>query len=159
VAKLGWRLNGGRQDILAWVTDAYVKRYGSTMRRFLADSGWPEIVPRPLSDPDYSYLPVGGRQSLPKVQRSVELRRSNVKAEGVRTVARPIIWRNFLDTQLTLDIQIMDQRYVLPHDELVTWVGDHTNALKTRSWLVDGIYSWPRPSRDMSDFLERYYKR
>ncbi|RWP11966.1 MAG: hypothetical protein EOR01_33435 [Mesorhizobium sp.] len=37
VAKPEWRRNGGRSDIIAWVTRAYLRRYGATMERFLAD--------------------------------------------------------------------------------------------------------------------------
>ena len=42
---------------------------------------------------------------------------------------------------------------MLPHDDLVAWVGGHTTALETASWKGKGIYSWSRAKRAMVETL------
>lgn len=147
VARSEWAKNGGRPDIVAWITNAYLKRYGETMQRFLADVGEPGPGGA-LDDPAYSYASAAPKEALQA--RPVEA------AAGTRASKRPCIWRKLVGAGVTLSIQTPGGRYILPHDDLVAWAGRNTNALQTASWREDGIYSWPRPTRDMLKFLQPY---
>ena len=160
IAKRGWHENGGRPDIIAWITGAYLRRYGATMERFLAD-GDTSASPRsgPLDDPVYRYGEDADIQasqadtaSLPRSPRRTS---SKTEPVGARLTKRPMIWRDLLGKEISLEISIQSTRYRLPHDDLVAWVGKHTTALQTASWN-HGTYSWPRPTRAMAQFLERY---
>ncbi|RWO51193.1 hypothetical protein [Mesorhizobium sp.] len=162
VAKPEWTRNGGRSDIIAWVTNAYLRRYGATMERLLAD-GAPSAssTSGPVEDPDYRYNadaadnvtdpgPVSlsrqsPRQTSPKSERG-----------SSRNMKRPMIWRHLVGKGVSLDISMEGARYVLPHDDLVAWVGGHTTALETASWKGKGIYSWSRAKRAMVEFLQNY---
>jgi hypothetical protein len=137
VAKTGWQQNGGRPDIISWVTDAYRRRYGETMDRFLADCDPNGSLCRPAGDPDYSY---GAGTTI----------------DGVIRTRRPLIRKELVGRGVYLEIAVDSCRYLLPHDDLVTWVREHTAALETSSWIDRGVYSWPRPSAAMMEFLRRY---
>lgn len=138
VAKEGWTRNGGRPDIIAWVVDTYRGRYGKTMDRFLADCDPDGSASYPPNDPPYSYSQADAGT-----------------ADVVRT-SRPIIKRILVCRGVSLEISANGSRYLLPHDDLVAWVREHTTALKTASWIERGIYSWPKPTATMLEFLRRY---
>lgn len=64
--------------------------------------------------------------------------------------------RAHVGKEASLEIMMGDTRYLLPHDDLVEWVRDHTSALETASWRDKGAYSWPQASVAMLRFLQRY---
>jgi hypothetical protein len=45
--------------------------------------------------------------------------------------------------------------FVSPHDELLGFARRRTNALSSKSWKDDGIYSWPAMPDEMRSFLEK----
>jgi hypothetical protein len=160
VAKTEWTQNGGRPDIIAWIIDAYLHRYGSTMERFLADcASEGSLFGRPTEDPIYRFSAaqaaesdssskLGGRSPRRKAPRTIDI--------GIRRTKRPMIWRKLVGQGISLDITMDGSRYLLPHDDLVVWVQDNTTALETASWLEHGFYSWPRASYAMLRFLQNY---
>lgn len=135
VAKEDWARNGGRSDIIVWVVDAYRQRYGATMERFLTDCDPDESIGGPVGDPEYSYAP------------SISL------IEGIIQTNRPVIRQSLLGRGVSLEISVDGSRYLLPHDDLVAWAREHSAALDTVSWTNRGVYSWPRPSVAMLEFL------
>jgi hypothetical protein len=137
VAKTGWQRNGGRPDIIAWVVDTYRGRYVETMDRFLADCDPEGSIGQPAGDPDYSYG-------------------AGTTADGVIQTKRPLIRKDLVDRGVSLEISADGSRYLLPHDDLVAWVQEHTTALETASWIERGVYSWPKPTAAMKEFLRRY---
>ncbi|WP_459080137.1 hypothetical protein [Mesorhizobium sp. A623] len=137
VAKQEWARNGGRQDIIEWVVDAYRSRYGETMARFLADCDPDAFLGRPAGDPAYSYG--AGTTSGDAIQTK-----------------RPLIRRDLVGRGVSLEISVDGARYRLPHNDLVAWARKHTTALETVSWLDRGIYSWPRSSAAMREFLRAF---
>jgi hypothetical protein len=138
VAKQDWARNGGRSDIIAWVADAYRYRYGATMERFLADCDPGCSFGGPVGDPDYAYAP------------------ATPELGGIIQSRRPIIKRGLVGRGVSLEISVDGSRYLLPHDDLVAWAQEHTTAMKTASWRDQGVYSWPRPSAAMLEFLRGY---
>lgn len=147
VAKQDWQLNGGRPDIIAWVTATYLRRYGSIMERFLAEVGQSvsDFQGSP-NDPTYRYDSKIGHAT---VAQSV--------TTGVTLCAkRPFISHRYIGTHTRLQLTLNDMRFLIPHDDLVSWVGEHTTALLSSSWRDRGAYSWPRPSRAMQRFLAGY---
>lgn len=165
VAKSQWMRNGGRPDIISWVTNAYLRRYGATMERFLVD-GAPGASLRggQVEDPVYQYgvsaadaATHGAPSSSPLP--SPRLASQQAVTAGLRRTTRPAIWRNLVGKHANLDITMGDARYLLPHDDLVAWVRYHTSALETLSWTEGGAYHWPRASVAMTHFLERYRVR
>jgi hypothetical protein len=136
VAKQEWGRNGGCPDFIAWVVDAYRRRYGETMDRFLADCGPDGFFRQPAGDPDYSYG-------------------AGTTTDGVIQTERPLIKKDLVGRGVSLEISANGSRYLLPHDDLVAWAREHTTALKTASWIERGVYSWPRPSAAMLEFLRR----
>lgn len=155
VAKTGWTKNGGRPDILAWIIDAYLERYGHIMQRFLADVGGAGLG-RTESDPVYSYGPTTPKPVRRKTGIKALQARPVQAVAGTRVLARPCIWRKLVGSGMTLSIQSLGEQYIIPHDDLVAWAGLNTKALQTVSWRENGIYSWPRPTRDMLKFLQPY---
>jgi hypothetical protein len=158
IAKTEWMRNGGRADIIAWVTNAYLGRYGATMERFLDDGAPGAPVPgEPVEDPDYQYGVAEAAMHRPR-SSAAERRPSPQQhgTPGIRLTKRPMIWRDLVGTDAVLDITMGDARYQLPHDDLVGWVRDHTSALETASWRQGGAYHWPRASGAMLSFLQGY---
>lgn len=157
IAKRGWQRNGGRPDIIAWVTRAYLRRYGAVMERFLADCD-PGASSRsgPMNDPGEDADGKASQSSTASSSRSP--RRTSPKTEpvGCLRTTRPIVRRDLLHKRVKLEISLQDILYRLPHDNLVEWVGKHTTALRTASWNERGSYSWPHPTRSMAQFLEHY---
>jgi hypothetical protein len=137
VAKQEWGRNGGRPDIISWIVDAYRRRYGESMDRFLANCSPYGSRGRPAGDPDYSYG-------------------AGTTTVGVIQTKRPLIKRELVGRGVSLEISADGSRYMLPHDDLVDWAREHTTALKTASWIERGVYSWPRPTLAMMEFLRRY---
>jgi len=162
VAKQEWTRNGGRPDIITWVIDAYLRRYGAVMERFLADGGAGAAWTRgPVDDPIYQYGPsaadVATHRERPKSRpRAPRQTSPRAGASGTHQTKRPIVWRDLVGTGVSLDISLDGSRYLLPHDDLVDWVREHTTALETASWREQGLYSWPRPTRAMMEFLQKY---
>lgn len=157
VAKCEWMRSGGRPDIIAWVTNAYLRRYGSTMERFLADSVRGEaLLSGPVEDPIYRY---GGAEEATFDKAPIVAKqdtRQRTGDNGIRRTKRPIIWRDLEGKGVSLAIEMDGTRYVLPHDHLVHWARKHTGALETTSWAKSGSYSWPRATRAMLQFLQGY---
>lgn len=137
VAKQDWARNGGRPDIIEWVVDAYRRRYGETMDQFLDDYDPDSSLGRPAGDPAYLYG-------------------AGTTTDDVIQTKRPLIRKNLVGRGVSLEIVTDGARYRLPHDDLVAWARKHTTALETVSWLDRGIYSWPRSSAAMREFLRAY---
>ncbi|WP_425046541.1 hypothetical protein [Primorskyibacter sp. S87] len=76
--------------------------------------------------------------------------------DNPRATNRPLIEKKMLGRGATLDITHGGERYLVPHDELVGWVGENLNALNTISWRDKGLYSWPKAPDLMVEFLRRY---
>jgi hypothetical protein len=159
IAKTEWMRNGGRPDIIAWVTNAYLERYGATMEKFLVDGAQGvSLRGGQVEDPVYQY----GVAEAPKHRaRSTPVRGaprsvSRHDTPGIRRMKRPMIWRDLVGTDAGLEITMDGARYLLPHDDLVGWVRDHTSALETSSWREGGAYHWPRASVSMLRFLRGY---
>ena len=161
VAKQEWARNGGRRDIIAWITSAYLDRYGATMEKFLADVD-PSASPNggPVDDPVYRYGTdaVGEASRVTPAPLSWPPRYTPPKTGPVdpRPTKRPVIWRDLVGKGVSLDLSMQGARYLLPHDDLVAWVAEHTRALQTASWNEQGIYSWPRATTAMLQFLRHY---
>jgi hypothetical protein len=158
-AKPEWTRNGGRPDIINWVTNAYLRRYGAIMERFLADTA-PAAFPAPVNDPLYNYAMDGADMASYSRRnssaRSQQQKLPNSDRVGRRLVNRPIIWRDLVGSGIWLEISAQGGRYVLPHDDLVFWARENTSALQTASWSVRGLYSWPSTTRGMLTFLRGY---
>lgn len=137
VAKQEWDRNGGRPDIISWVVAAYRQRYGETMERFLADCDPGGSFGPSAGDPDYSYG-------------------AGTTADAAIRTKRPLIRRDLVGRGVSLEVSVGGSRYQIPHDDLVTWAREHTTALETLSWIDRGLYSWPRPSAAMLEFLTAY---
>ncbi|RWP11965.1 MAG: hypothetical protein EOR01_33430 [Mesorhizobium sp.] len=67
-----------------------------------------------------------------------------------------MIWRDRVGKDVLLEISMHGGRYLLPHDDLVAWVREHTTALETASWNEQGVYTWPRATGAMMQFLQQY---
>jgi hypothetical protein len=161
VAKPEWTRNGGRSEIIAWVTKAYLQRYGATMERFLAD-GAPNAAPisEPADDPVYCYgaAAADGATQTETGPSSRAPRQKSQRPEptGPVPAKRPVVRRDLVGKGVSLAISLDGARYLLPHDALVTWARAHTTALESASWKEQGVYSWPRASRAMMQFLQNY---
>ena len=44
----------------------------------------------------------------------------------------------------------------MPHDEIIAIAEIHITALGTESWIKDGAYSWPKPTKVMMAQCEPY---
>jgi hypothetical protein len=153
VAKQEWQSNGGRPDIIAWITRAYLRRYGATMERFLegAPGNWP--INGPADDPIYQYS--GDAIDQRTQTRPASFLQPRPQASTpVRQYKRPAIWRELVGKGFSLELSMQGTQYVLPHDHLVNWAREHTNALNTPSWKDRGHYNWRNPSKAMLQFLQ-----
>ena len=54
---------------------------------------------------------------------------------------------------------VTGQWYLVPHDTLVRIVGETTNALESRSWQENGLYTWPRPPKRLMRSLVAHIVR
>ena len=137
VAKQEWTRNGGRPDIIAWVIDAYLRRYGAVMERFLAEGAAGAASTRgPVDNPVYRYgagvaAAARDQERPPSAPRSSRQRSPKGGDIGTRQTKRPMIRRELVNKGVSLEISLEGARYVLAHDELVDWVREHMTALKT----------------------------
>lgn len=152
-AKTGWPKQGGRPDIISWVIGAYRQRYMDTMERFLDDVGYRnEISASGILDPDYSY----GPKSPPQPVKPDTENGPPVDPAPPQPSNRPIIKKQWVGKGIVLEISTLGQKFVVPHDALCGWVRKNTNAKNTASWIDNGIYSWPWPTKAMLGFLAPY---
>lgn len=152
VAKTDWRFWGGRADVLAWVRYHYQMRYGALMTSFYSDVTETHSVDSIPEDIRYHYQ----AQRQRRTQKTVRSLKVPSVLAGTLLLNRPIIKKELIGSDTELSISIDETRYLIPHDRLVEWVGTNTSAMKTRSWLEGGLYSWPRPTRAMAAFLKEY---
>lgn len=155
VAKTDWAEWGGSPAILRWVARAYYERFGGLMLSFLSDAGVESIRTLSPPDPKYQYGEDNdeGNKQRSDVQNALSVNRAGAP---VKRLNRPQIEENLLGTGTTLDIQTLGRRFVVPHDALFSWVEENTDATKSKSWLEGGLYSWPKPSRKMLEFLKSF---
>ena len=150
-AKTDWPRWGGNADIRSWVVHRYREVYGAVMDAFLADVGADIPTPATTRGPRYNY----GAPAKTKRRRASRTAAPPPDAP-VKRLNRPKINKRLTGTGTLLDIHSLGRRFVVPHDALVDWVGRNTKALATPSWTVKGVYSWPKPSKDMLPFLEDF---
>ncbi len=67
----------------------------------------------------------------------------------VQLKARLTINRSYLCKGLYMTFPVRGKWYLILHDELVAIVGEVTNWLHTKSWETKGIYSSPKPSKEL----------
>ena len=72
--------------------------------------------------------------------------------DGIQTLkvqlkARLTINRNYMCKGLYVTFPAKGKWYLILHDELVAIADQSTNWLKTRSWVISGLYSSPSPSQ------------
>ena len=74
----------------------------------------------------------------------------------VQLKSRPTIQKKYLEKELWMAFRAGDHWYLIPHDKLVRLVAETTPALKSKSWQADGVYSWPNPSKQLLNAIEKY---
>jgi hypothetical protein len=88
-------------------------------------------------------------------------RKSDEKIAKVLEFNRLIIKQSLVGSGTTIRINDYDNSivYELPHDELVNIIGvSSASSLKSRSWLLDGVYSRPTISKDIRNRLKVWIK-
>jgi hypothetical protein len=156
LAKSGWVTAGRDPAIVAWVEHAYARRYARVFEAF-RDSVGRAWGPGPAPDsPLYAYQPRPARNASARQTPRTNAGGGPRPPGSVLAMNRPVVRRCLQGTDVVLEILTEGKRYLVPHDALLGWVRSNTGALRTRSWAVGGIYSWPRPTRKMRQFLEGY---
>lgn len=148
LAKSQWRKHGGRADILAFIDRAYAKYYGTKY------TAWRLKFPIAASgerNPNYAYSSDAERP----IKLSHAAARLPRTPGAERLLNRPTIRRDWSDCGITLDLNLKEGRFVVPHDALMRWAIETKNVAQTESWRR-GVYSWPRPTADMLEFLMSY---
>ena len=158
VAKQDWQKHGGRADIIEWVCTAYQNRYGSLFTSFmervsfeLPGSG-DAHSPRA---PEYKY----GDQAVQRPSgRSAASAPFGIQSVGTQRVSqnRPIVKQGWLGNNVLIEITTCGRRFLVPHDDLWGWVEKNTNVPNTKSWQRKRLYSWPKATTKMLEFLELF---
>lgn len=161
LAKTDWQRNGEREDLIQWIKSAYLERYGEVYRLFLQQTGNDhEPIAGWRESPEYVFVVTKGRsrksfrESEPTMKHYLDLK-SN-RDDRVKNWNRPMVYRNLLGRDIGVDIMTCDRRFQLKHDELWRWVVKNTNVQNTKSWTEKGIYSWPKTSKAMLNFLRKF---
>lgn len=149
VAKVDWQKYGGHPHFLRWISGQYLNRYGDVMRSFLDDIGVAGAQTSGAIDPIYEY-----GNNLTEVAGKRILDPSPISK--VRHLARPRIERISIGTGTLLKIEAPYGRFEIYHDDLLDWVSAHLTALNTPSWTDQGVYHWPKPSKEMMSFLRNF---
>lgn len=74
----------------------------------------------------------------------------------VQLKSRLTIDRKYLDQDLWMNFPSAGTWYLVPHDELVEFVGEATNWLNTTSWKENGQYSSANPSLQLLEHLSPF---
>lgn len=155
LAKSDWHLHGGRRDILKWVQGRYLDLYGDCMCRFLKSVSYDADCCQFDGAMPYSFC--SGVARFSSRLQSASVASVADRPSHVRAVMRPMISKSLIGTDTLLDIEVMGHRYSVLHDDLLAWVSVNTNAMNTESWRR-GVYSWPKPNKEMLQFLSRFTK-
>lgn len=157
VAKIDWRVWGGKPDIIECAKHLYRERYGALMTTFLREVG-ESNEGGPLADVPYHYAAEPKNPKKPRFSTptQVTVLPDKLNATAALMLNRPMIKSALIATETDLEITTIGKRFLVPHDALLDWVGKNTNALQTDSWIKKGLYSWPRPSQKMIVFLHQF---
>lgn len=69
---------------------------------------------------------------------------------------RPIVRRDWIGRNVTLELDTPNGHYRVPHDALWGFVKAHKTVESTKTWQQKGEYSWPKIPHDLLDFLSAY---
>lgn len=72
--------------------------------------------------------------------------RSSGTVRRVQLTSRCLIARKYENQGLCVAFPVDEDWYFLEHDRLRDLMGEHTTALRSKSWAEGGRYSWPTPS-------------
>jgi hypothetical protein len=95
----------------------------------------------------------------PKEQASINRRarsRRTSRSVKLRETNRPFVEKKLLGHDIKLSIHTVGMRFLIPHDTLWQWVETETNVPNTYSWIEIGLYSWPKTSVKMLNFLNDF---
>ena len=74
----------------------------------------------------------------------------------VQLKSRPTIQKKYLDKDLWMAFRVDGRWYLVRHDTLIRIVAETIPALQSTSWQTGGTYSWPRPSKQLLNALNKY---
>lgn len=69
---------------------------------------------------------------------------------------RPIVRKDWIGRNVTLDLATASGHFVVPHDALWNYVKAHKTVATTKTWQEKGEYSWPKIPGDLLEFLSSY---
>ena len=69
---------------------------------------------------------------------------------------RPIVRKDWIGQNVTLDLDTSNGHFVVPHDLLWGYVQEHKTVATTKTWQEKGEYSWPKIPSDLLEFLSSF---
>ena len=75
---------------------------------------------------------------------------------AVEHKTRPIVRKDWIGQNVTLDLDTSNGHFMVPHDELWGFVQAHKTVATTKTWQEKGEYSWPKIPHDLLEFLSTY---
>ena len=82
--------------------------------------------------------------------------RSSGTHRRVQLTSRCLVDRKYENQGLWVAFPVDEDWYFLEHDRLRDLMGENTTALRSKSWMEGGRYSWPTPSPDLLRAIAPY---
>ena len=146
IAKECWRIFGANEDIIGFIDQEYIERYGAPYVQ------WRRRHPLNVNYNSEEAIPYSYGSQRNQEERQIK---SVVMGQGIQST-RPIIQAKWIGKGIILNLRLQLGNYYIQHDELLKWIEHNTTALKTKSWTEGKVFHWPRPSRKMAAFLEPF---
>ena len=89
----------------------------------------------------------------------IAMKNSNQQSSFIKVQlkGRLTIAKKYLGKELYIGFPIKDNWFLVPHDEIVGFIRDHSpKTLSTSSWVQGGVYSWNNLSKSIREELGQY---